>query len=97
MSICQVSNICPKNFVFQEILPLFWVNMTSFDYKGVLRVGPQTVCMWEYTKEAQYTLQDDEILNPIGRFCLPPFFSPADPAPYKILWVQPPYFAPYRA
>jgi len=49
--------------VMQEVIPLAWVNIPVFDYKGTLRSGEQKLYMWPVTDEALLT---EELLNPIG-------------------------------
>jgi len=47
----------------QEIIPLAWVNIPVFDYKGTLRSGEHKLYMWPITDEDILT---EELLNPIG-------------------------------
>jgi len=50
-------------YVVQEIIPLAWVNIPVFDYKGTLRSGEHKLYMWPITDEDILT---EELLNPIG-------------------------------
>jgi len=47
----------------KEVIPLAWVNIPVFDYKGTLRSGEHKLYMWPVTDEALLT---EELLNPIG-------------------------------
>jgi len=49
--------------VVKEVIPLAWVNIPVFDYKGTLRSGEHKLFMWPVTDEALLT---EEQLNPIG-------------------------------
>jgi phosphatidylinositol-4,5-bisphosphate 3-kinase len=48
----------------QEVSALAWVNIPIFDYKGVLRTGPQVMYMWSITDD---DILSEELLNPLGR------------------------------
>ena len=47
----------------KEIIPLAWVNIPVFDYKGTLRSGEHNLYMWPITDE---DILSEELLNPIG-------------------------------
>ncbi|ELU18517.1 hypothetical protein CAPTEDRAFT_18019 [Capitella teleta] len=47
----------------QEVNSLAWVNIPIFDYKGVLRTGPQVMYMWSITDD---DILSEELLNPLG-------------------------------
>ena len=50
---------------WQENLPLAWVNIPIFDYKGDLRSGEHKLYMWPITDE---DILSDEQLNSIGDY-----------------------------
>jgi len=63
---CQPSSWCSEVVLFcvvKEVIPLAWVNIPVFDYKGTLRSGEHQLYMWQVTDEALLT---EELLNPIG-------------------------------
>jgi len=49
--------------VTKDIVPLAWVNIPVFDYKGILQSGEHRLFMWPVTDEDILT---EEQLNPIG-------------------------------
>jgi len=66
-SACQPSSCCSTAVLLcrelKEVIPLAWVNIPVFDYKGTLRSGEHKLYMWPVTDEALLT---EELLNPIG-------------------------------
>ena len=50
------------------MIPLGWVNIPVFDYKGYLRSGKCTLYLWDITNDK--ILSEEEHLNPIGMFLL---------------------------
>lgn len=41
-------------FRLQDIVPVAWVNMCLFDYKGRLEVGDKDLYMWSYDDDEVY-------------------------------------------
>ena len=66
-SACQPCSCCSTAVLLcrelKEVIPLAWVNIPVFDYKGTLRSGEHKLYMWPVTDEALLT---EELLNPIG-------------------------------